>query len=148
MKLRLSFVRLSSVGMGPALLLALLLAAPASGEASGAPVEPAGLEEALAGPQGPLLLDVRTPAEYEEGFVPGATLVPVQELPERLGELEAWRDRGVVVYCESGRRAEQAAALLREAGFRDVRLLEGSMRRWRAEERPTEEPGAEPSPGS
>ena len=96
------------------------------------------------GADGALLLDVRTDEEWQQGHVPGARQVPIQELPERMGELEAWRDRGVVVYCESGRRAAKAADLLREAGFSDVSLLDGSMARWRAEGRPVETPAPKP----
>ncbi len=128
----------------PRVLALLLFAAPLLGavacgaEGSGGVVEPAALEAELARPDGPLLLDVRTPEEYAEGHVPGARLIPVQELGSRLGEIEDAKQRGVITYCESGRRASAAAELLREAGFADVRVLDGSMARWRDEERPIE----------
>lgn len=87
---------------------------------------------------GALLLDVRTEEEWRSGHVPGARHVPIQQLPAHLDEIDPWRERGVVVYCESGPRARRAAALLREAGFRDVSVLDGSMSRWRAEGRPVQ----------
>lgn len=125
-----------------ALLPAVLLAAACGGEASSSgSVPPEGLERALA--EGRLLLDVRSPEEYRSGHVPGATLIPVQELAARMDEIDAWRERGVVAYCERGGRAARAAEMLREAGFEDVALLEGSMARWRAEGRPVETPGAD-----
>jgi phage shock protein E len=102
---------------------------------SDAPVQPAELSAVLAGADAPLLLDVRTPEEFAQGHVPGATLVPVQELEARLGELDAYKARGVVAYCEVGGRAGKAAELLRAHGFTNVRLLDGSMKRWREEHR-------------
>jgi rhodanese-related sulfurtransferase len=119
------------------LVFALALAACAQEQppsASDAPVQPAELAALLAAESAPLLLDVRTPEEFAEGHVPGATLVPVQELEARLGELSAYKQRGVVAYCEVGGRAGKAAELLRAHGF-SVRLLDGSMKRWRAEGR-------------
>lgn len=121
-------------------LLTLLLAACARGGDAGR-IEPDALDAARA--EGRLLLDVRTPEEYAAGHVPGATLIPLQELDGRRDEIAAWRERGVVVYCESGGRAERAAGQLREAGFEDVVLLDGSMRRWRDEGRAVAT-GAEP----
>jgi rhodanese-related sulfurtransferase len=78
-----------------------------------------------------LLLDVRTPAEFESGRVPGAVNVPHTELGTRLAELAAHRDGDVIVYCESGRRAAAAAHLLANGGFTSVRHLAGDMAGWR-----------------
>jgi rhodanese-related sulfurtransferase len=104
--------------------------------ASAAPVQPAELAALLAADAAPLLLDVRTPEEFAEGHIAGALLVPIAELEARLGELAAYRERGVITYCEVGGRAGRASELLRGAGFANVRLLDGSMRRWRDEGRP------------
>jgi len=70
--------------------------------------------------------------------VPGAVNIPHTELTARLGDIEAARESGVVVYCESGRRAAAAADVLRDAGFEDVRHLEGDMSGWRAAGLPVE----------
>ncbi len=102
------------------------------------PVQPSDLAALLAGSEAPLLLDVRTAEEFAAGHVPGALLVPIQELEARLAELAAYKQRGVVTYCEVGGRAGKASELLRNAGFANVRLLEGSMRRWRDEGRALE----------
>lgn len=93
-----------------------------------------------AGPANALILDVRTPGEFGSSHVPGAVNVPHGEVAARLAELGTNRDRPVIVYCESGRRAGLAEALLIEAGFSDVRHLEGDMRAWREAGRPTEKP--------
>jgi len=102
------------------------------------PLQPDQLAALLAGEDAPLLLDVRTPEEFAQGHVPGAKLIPLQELEARVGELDAYEQRGVVAYCEVGGRAAKAAELLRARGFANVRLLEGSMQRWREERREIE----------
>jgi len=91
------------------------------------------LAERIAAGDAPLVLDVRTPAEFASGHVPGAVNIPHTELPARLDELGSDRDREVVVYCESGRRAGWAEQALREAGFTRVHHLEGDMRAWRSD---------------
>ncbi len=73
----------------------------------------------------PLLLDVRTPAEFAAGSVPGAINVPVDELRARLKELPA--DRPIVAYCQVGQRGYLATRILLQAG-RDVRNLSGGYR--------------------
>ena len=89
----------------------------------------------------PLILDVRTPEEYRDGHVPGAVNLPHDQIVDRLSELEAHRDRDVVVYCRSGRRAGVAADHLSEAGFR-VLHLDGDMNGWRADGRAEERKNA------
>jgi rhodanese-related sulfurtransferase len=62
-------------------------------------------------------LDVRTEAEYQAGHVPGAILLPVEQLEQRWQELERYRDQPLVVYCRSGRRSAIAVRLLADKGF-------------------------------
>ena len=72
------------------------------------------------------LLDVRMEPEYEEFHLPGATLLPLPDLPDRLDAID--RDKPVVVYCRSGGRSAAAAKLLAGAGFpRIVNMLGGAM---------------------
>ncbi len=84
-----------------------------------------------------VLLDVRPSLEYEHGHLPGAVSVPIDELEGRLDSLS--RDRLIVTYCrgEYCLFADEAAALLRERGFRVARL-EGGWSEWRAEGRARE----------
>jgi rhodanese-related sulfurtransferase len=86
----------------------------------------------------PLFLDVRTPDEYESGHVPGAVLIPYTELPSRLDEVKAQRERLIVVYCESGKRAAIALDTLQDAGLEHLAVLDGHMRGWRDAALPTE----------
>jgi phage shock protein E len=126
--------------LGALLLLALL--ALACGAGSDAPAAGAlAPEEVLSlvgADDAPLILDTRTSEEFAAGHVPGALNIPYTEVGERVAEIEPYRDRGVVVYCEKGRRAEVAAEALEAAGFEDVRLLEGHMSGWRASGHPVE----------
>jgi len=64
---------------------------------------------------GALLLDVRSPGEYQSGKLPGATNIPVQALGQRLDELDPAQP--IVVYCRSGARSSRAASILRGRGF-------------------------------
>jgi rhodanese-related sulfurtransferase len=87
---------------------------------------------------GPLILDVRSEGEYRSGHVPGAVNVPHTQLRERLAEMEPYRERGVVLYCEVGGRAEAATRLLEGAGFEKLSQLVGHMSAWRANGLPIE----------
>jgi sulfur-carrier protein adenylyltransferase/sulfurtransferase len=73
------------------------------------------------------LLDVRQPGEYEAGHVPGALLLPLPELPDRLAEVD--HTRPAVVYCRSGNRSRSAAALLAGDGVEAFNLA-GGMLAW------------------
>jgi phage shock protein E len=84
-----------------------------------------------------VVLDVRTPEEFAEGHVPGAVNVPHDQVEARLGELQSLRDKDVVLYCRSGRRAGMAAETLQKAGFTRLQHLEGDMQGWTAAGRPT-----------
>ncbi len=68
----------------------------------------------------PLVVDVRTQEEYNEGHIPGAILVPIDEI--RNGNFEKLEDKNQVllIYCRTGRRAEDAAEILAEEGYSKV----------------------------
>lgn len=83
-----------------------------------------------------VLLDVRTPKEYSEGFIPGAINIPHDELGARIAELEGARGKEIVVYCRSGRRSDIALDLLQKAGFEKVYHLDGDYLGWTEAKRP------------
>lgn len=114
-----------------ALLLALAL--PVAVQASRPAVSPAAVAEIMARDDAPLLLDVRTPEEFAQGHLPGAVLIPHDQLAQRLDEIE--KERWVLVYCRSGARASKAQDVLEEAGI-EVRQIDGSWLRWQEEQRP------------
>ncbi|MGQ0429965.1 MAG: rhodanese-like domain-containing protein [Gammaproteobacteria bacterium] len=126
-----------------ALLLAALctLAAFAAGAADVATIAPRVLAERLAwGDRTLIVLDVRTPEEYQQGHVAGARNIPHTELPARLAELEDARDADIVVYCRSGNRTKIALEALSRAGFKRLLHLKGDWLRWDAEQRPSVKP--------
>jgi adenylyltransferase/sulfurtransferase len=83
----------------------------------------------------PLLLDVRTDGEFAIARIEGATLIPLDRLAERLGELD--RARETVVYCHHGSRSASAVSLLRANGFDRVSSLAGGIDAWSTEVDPT-----------
>ena len=108
-------------------LLGLNACAPAA-EAAYQTVDVAALHAAQAA--GSYVLDVRTPAEYAEGHIEGATLIPLQELNTRTAELP--KDRDIYVICRSGNRSAQASELLTGAGFERINNVAGGMGAWQA----------------
>ncbi len=74
------------------------------------------------------ILDVRQPKEYEQSHLPGARLVPLPQLSERLSELE--KNRPAIVYCASGGRSRVAAQMLSGNGFTEVYNLSGGIKAW------------------
>ncbi len=84
-----------------------------------------------------VVLDVRTPGEFksESGHLRAALLLPVQELEERLGELEPYREKTIVTYCRSGVRSARAAAILSHHGFRVLNMT-GGILEWNSEKLP------------
>lgn len=85
-----------------------------------------------------VILDVRTPEEFAAGHVPGARNIPHDQLPNRLAELAGAKDKEVIVYCRTGRRAEMAQETLKKNGFKRIVHLDGDMVKWQEEERPVE----------
>ena len=86
----------------------------------------------------PVIVDVRSPGEYRNGHVPGAINIPHLQIGARLDELDAGKERGLVVYCEGGQRTEYAESVLRQAGFAKLYHLQGDMGAWRQSRLPVE----------
>lgn len=82
-----------------------------------------------------LVLDVREPAEYQEGHVAGSTLIPLGQLASRLSDIP--KDQPIVAVCRSGNRSGVATDLLRRAGF-DVVNMRGGMIAWARQGLPVE----------
>src|SRR3954471_20164685 len=75
-----------------------------------------------------VLLDVRRPDEVAMAVLPDATHIPIEEIEERVGELDA--DAETVVYCHHGVRSLSVTVYLRNHGFRNVTSLAGGIDLW------------------
>ncbi len=83
----------------------------------------------------PVLLDVREPWEWNLCQLPGAVLIPMRELPSRIGELN--KEAETVVICHHGVRSYHAARYLEAAGFGNVINLSGGVAAWADEVDPS-----------
>ena len=77
------------------------------------------------------LIDVREEYEFDE-FNIGATLIPLGELPDRLEEIEAWKNQEILIHCRSGARSGRAKEYLTSEGYTNVRNVLGGMLAWQA----------------
>ena len=75
-----------------------------------------------------LVLDVREPHEHEIARIEGAKLIPLSQLPDRLGDLDGHRE--IVTHCHHGARSLKALEILKAAGFSKVRSLRGGIDAW------------------
>jgi len=83
----------------------------------------------------PVLVDVREPWEFDLCRIEGSILIPLGELPRRVGELP--RERALVMVCHTGRRSQNAAMFLAQSGFGDVQNLKGGVEGWAVEVDPS-----------
>lgn len=72
-----------------------------------------------------LILDVRTPAEFNGCHIPKAKNIPVGELRSQFSNLELYKEEDIIVYCASGMRSSNAANILSDHGFTKVYNLGG-----------------------
>lgn len=97
-------------------------------------VDPMALSALQATDDGPRLLDVRSPAEFSAGHIPGSVNLPLPELSRyaaRLADASSGRSRATVVICQSGTRSARAVDLLREHGHPSAASLDGGLVAWR-----------------
>ncbi len=74
------------------------------------------------------VLDVRTAEEVKEGYIPKATFIPLQELSQRVNELDP--QKAYLVVCRSGKRSAQASEWLAQNGFTQIYNMNGGMMSW------------------
>ena len=73
-------------------------------------------------------IDVREPNEYQIASIPGAKLIPLGDVPKRVGELDP--NTEVIVHCKMGGRSAKAAEFLRQSGFKNVKNMLGGITAW------------------
>ncbi len=74
------------------------------------------------------LLDVREPNEYEYSHIANSILIPLNQIPNRLSELDP--EQEIVVICHHGMRSQQAANYLAQSGFKNISNLTGGIDAW------------------
>jgi rhodanese-related sulfurtransferase len=75
-----------------------------------------------------VVLDVRTPEEYQDGHIPNALLVPLQELENKLNDLD--KNEPYLVVCRSGSRSTKASEILTSNSFTNIYNMTGGMNSW------------------
>lgn len=86
------------------------------------------LQQRLANGETPFLLDVREPQEFNYAHIAGSILIPLNQIPQRLHELDP--EQEIIVICHHGMRSQQAAYYLQDHGFKNVLNLIGGVAAW------------------
>jgi rhodanese-related sulfurtransferase len=86
--------------------------------------------------QGVYILDVRTQAEWDQSHIANSTLIPLDQLQNRITELP--RDRDIVVVCRTGKRSQTGMNILQDAGYTRALSMTGGLTAWRAAGYPLE----------
>ncbi len=86
--------------------------------------------------QNPLVLDVRTKREYQQGHLDRALLIPVQELQHRIEELDAYKEGEILLYCATGNRSTVASKILIDRGFTRILNLRRGIVGWQQKKLP------------
>ena len=81
--------------------------------------------------------DVRDDSEFKNGHLLNARNMPVSKLDERMHEIEKFKDKDVVVYCDNGMRTTRATAKLKKNGFTQLHSLAGGLVAWEKANLPT-----------
>ncbi len=90
--------------------------------------------EGLKASKHPVIIDVRTPEEFEEGYIESAQLINIQDSSNFMKEIEKLpKDKDYYVYCRSGRRSEMACQLMNRVGIENAYNLEGGILDWKGD---------------
>ncbi len=73
------------------------------------------------------VLDVRTPMEFQQGALPRAYLIPINDLPQRVHELPQDKDHTILIYCAHGVRSLSALHFIKSLGYKCVFHIEGGL---------------------
>ena len=134
-----TYLRKPAVQFGMLALVALivyLIASSAGGTTTSALARDISVDKAYEMYKGgTFLLDVRTQEEWDEYHVPNTTLIPLDQLPNRLSEVP--KDKEIVVICRSGNRSQEGRDILRQAGY-DATSVTGGVKEWYAKGYPIE----------
>ncbi|MFQ5642104.1 MAG: rhodanese-like domain-containing protein [Thiogranum sp.] len=79
-----------------------------------------------------IFLDTREDREYNDGHIPEAIHIPLKQLPERVAELNRYKEHPVIAYCRSGNRSNGVGSILKKHGFQNVYNLGGGIAAWQS----------------
>ena len=105
------------------------------GKQGGAAITPTNLVN-LVNREGAMLVDIRDIKEYGSGHIAGAVSMPTSSIDARIGELEPYKEKPVVLVCKMGQHASATGRKLKALGFENVRRLSGGMAEWTANSLP------------
>lgn len=77
-----------------------------------------------------VFLDVRDEKEFKTGHIKGARSVPVKELDQQMHDIEKYKERDVVVYCDNGMRTSRVTGKLKKLGFTKLSTIAGGLAQW------------------
>jgi len=84
-----------------------------------------------------VIVDVRDAAEFAAAHVRDSRNIPLKEFSKRIGELDKFKSKSVIVVCQSGVQSAKATTQLKKAGFNNVYSLNGGLLAWQAQGLPT-----------
>lgn len=87
--------------------------------------------------QEPIIVDVRDNTNFAKGHIKGAINIPIVDLPQGNGRLDNHKEKDILIICNQGMQAGQAAKTLRKQGFTKLHILKGGMQAWNTENLPT-----------
>jgi rhodanese-related sulfurtransferase len=80
-----------------------------------------------------VIIDVRSKQEFKAGHIPGAKSLPVNELDSRIGELERFKEKPILIHCASGGRSPGAVRILTKHGFKNIYHMNLGLLKWNYE---------------
>jgi rhodanese-related sulfurtransferase len=101
------------------------------GKQGGSAITPGNLVK-LVNREGAVIVDIRDNKDFGNGHIAGAVSMPLAAIDSRVGELEKYKDKPIVLVCKMGQTASAAGRKLKAQGYEDVRRLSGGMAEWTA----------------
>ena len=77
-----------------------------------------------------IFLDVREPAEYSQGHIPGAINIPMRQVEQQIAQSALDKNTPILIYCRSGRRSSIVTATLIKKGYTHLMNLDGGIKAW------------------
>ena len=86
--------------------------------------------------ESPIILDIRDNTRFAKNHIQGAMNIPIVDLPQGNGKLDQHKDKTILLVCEQGMQAGQAAQILQKQGHQKLAILKGGMQAWVADSLP------------